>query len=278
MNHLEGIEGLEGREPIGAAVTIGIKSSRGFPTEKDKFHIVSPRDVDGIRPHLPQFAFFNEADASLRKVLRGNILHRTQDQCFEHRLTMQAFPKGYAGQRAHPNMRPVCEGDGKIAVRWMQGIGDKEFSTITCPHKHCEFRQIEPAACKPFMRILFRLRWTKDNLPTPLVKLTSRSWETTANFKGLFDMLKTAARELGIDNPTLYGFPFTLTLIERTKAARKARYPVVTVSPDQDPVDFFLMQKERLKGLPGQIPAALPDLQDVGEVYEDIKTLEVPGK
>ena len=76
----------------------------------------------------------------------------------------------------------------------------------------------------------------------------------------------------------MYGFPFTLTLIERTKAARKARYPVVTVSPDQDPVDFFLMQKERLKGLPGLIPAALPDLQDVGELYEDIQSLEVPGK
>ncbi len=275
MNHPEGIEGLEGREPIGAAVTIGIKSSRGFPEEKDKFHIVSPRDVDGIRPHLPQFKFFNEAPDDLRKVIRANILHRDASQCFEHRLTMQTFPKGAAGNRAHPSRRPVCEGDGKVAVRWMQGVGDKEFANIKCPHKLCEYRQMDPPACKPFMRLLFRLRWTKEGLPTPLAKLTSRSWETTANVKGFFDMLDTAARELGVANPTLYTFPFTMTLIERTKAQRKARYPVVVLSPDQDPIDFFMYQKERMAALGASIAAALPDLQDTETVYEDIKSVEV---
>lgn len=278
MNHPNGIDGLQGREPVAAAVTIGIKSSRGFPTEKDRFHIVSPRDVDGIRPHAPQFAFFNTAAPDQRKVLRANILHRTVSQCFEHRLTMQAFPKGYAAPRAHPNMRPVCEGDGKMAVRWMQDDDGNDFANIKCPNRLCEFRQTEPASCKPFMRILFRLRWAKEGLPTPLVKLTSRSWETTANFIGLFDMLDTAARELGIQDPTLYGFPFTLALIERTKAARKARYPVIVVSPDQDPVDFFLAQRERLAALPDPTPAALPDLQENAVVYEDIQSVEVPGK
>lgn len=275
MKHPEGIEGLSGREPIGAAVTIGIKSGRGFPVEKDKFHIVSPRDVDGVRPHLPQFAFFNGAQAEHRKVIKANILHRTRAQCFEHRLSLQAFPKGYSAPRAHPNMRPVCEGDGVHAVRWMQGVGDDEFANIRCPHKLCEFRQTDPPSCKPFMRLLFRLRWSKPDLPTPLVKFTSRSWETIANFVGLFDMLETAARELGISDPTLYGFPFTMTLIERTKAAKKARYSVVAVSPDQDPIDFLLAQKERLAMIQGPAPLALPDAQDDGEVFEDIQSVEV---
>ncbi len=273
MTHLEGIDGLKGREPVGVAVTIGIKSQRGFPVEKNKFHLVSPRDVDGVRPHLPQFAFFNGAKDEHRKVLKGNLLHRSRAQAFEHRLTMQAFPKGYGTPRGHPGKRPVCEGDGKLASRWMQDDAGNKFANIKCPNRVCEFRQMDPPACKPFMRLLFRLRWSNADLPTPLAKFTSRSWETTSNILGLFEMLDSAAGELGISEPTLYGFPFTLTLIERTKAARKARYPVVIVTPDQDPVDFFLAQRERLAGLPK--PLALPDLQDTGEVYEDIQSVEV---
>ena len=278
MKHPEGIEGLSGREPIGAAVTIGIKHGRGFPVEKDRFHIVSPRDVDGVRPHLPSFAFFNQAKPEHRTVLKANILHRTRAQCFEHRLVLQAFPKGYPAPRAHPNMRPVCEGDGSRAVRWSQDAAGDDFSDIRCPHKLCEFRQTNPPSCKPFMRLLFRLRWNNPDLPTPLVKLTSRSWETTANFIGLFDMLDTAARELGIPDPTLYGFPFTMTLVERTKAAKQARYSIITVSPDQDPIDFFLAQKERLAQIQGPAPLALPEAQEIGEVFEDIQSVEVPAK
>lgn len=274
----QGIDGLEGREPIGAAVTIGIKhKARGFPIEKDRFHIVAPRDVDGIRPHLPQFAPFNNAESEKRRVIRGNLMHRDRAKAFEHRLTMQSFPKGLPSPRSHPKMRPVCAGDGKIAVRWRQDENGEIFDNIKCPNKLCEFRQMDPPACKPFARFLFRLRWPEGNpLPTPLVKLTTRSWETTANLLGLFESLEAAAQELGVQNPTLYGFPFTLSLIERTKPSRKARYPVIVVSPDVDPVTFFLGQQERLQKLSGPSPLALPDLQESETVYEDIKTVEVP--
>ena len=93
------------------------------------------------------------------------------------------------------------------------------------------------------------------------------------------DRLATAARELQVPNPTLFGYPFTLNLIERTKAQRKARFPVVVVTPDVDPVEFFYTQRQRLNEL--QAPPsveALPDLraQDDEAVYEDIRAVEVP--
>ncbi len=287
MKRPEGIADLSPNEPLGAAISLGVrKESGGYPIDKEFFHIVVPRSRDGIRPHHPLFDFFNNADKGMeeaikrgthqsrRKTLKGNILHRERPQCFEHRLTMHAFPKSAPAPRAHPHMRPVCEGDGTHAIRWMQDEAGQEFSNIRCPNERCEYRLTEPAACKPFMRLLFRLRWAKPDLPTPLVKLTSRSWESTANILGLFTMLEAAAKELGIQQPTLYGFPFTLTLIERTKPAKRARYPVITVSPDQDPVDFFLAQKRKLAELPA--PAlALPDMQDDEQVYEDIQSVSV---
>lgn len=279
MKHPEGIDGLTGREPIGAAVSIGIKhGSRGFPIETDKFHIVSPRDVDGVRPYLEAFAFFNNAKPELRKTLKGMLMHKGRDGAFVHRLTMHIFPKGAPAPRGHPNKRPVCEGDGHVAVRWMQDEEGQEFTNIRCPNRQCEYRLTEPPSCKPFAQLLFRLRWSKPDLPTPLVKFTTRSWETTANLLGFFEALETAARELQVPNPTLYGYPFTLNVIERTKVQRKARFPVVVVTPDIDPVEFFYTQRQRLNEL--QAPPsveALPDLrvQDDETVYEDIRSVEV---
>ena len=284
MSHIEGIQGLQGRDPIGAAISIGIKSPRGFPTDKDKFFIVSPREVDGVRPQLPQFAPFHQQSADKRRILRGVLTHATRDQCFEHRLSMRAFPKGYPAPRSHPNMRPVCEGDGKQAVRWMQDKAGEDFQPIRCPHDQCEFRQLTPPLCKPFMRVLFGLRWPDGNpLPTPLVKYTSGAWSTTANWIGFFDVLDEAIRwcveEQNIwPAPTYYGLPFTMSLIESTNRQKKTRFPTVIVSPDVTPASFFMAQRSQLLELKSSEPApAITDerLQADDVVDEDIKTITV---
>ena len=270
-NNPAGIKGLEGREPIAAAVTIGIKKGgSGYPVERDRFHVVNPREADGVRALHPAFASFNAAGADNRKVLLGNLVHASQQACFEYQLKAQVIGS------AHPDRKPACVGDGIHAVRW-EGPDPDDFMQIKCPNERCEFRLTEPPKCKPFARLLFRLRWQDGvNLPTPLVKYTTGSWNTTANLLGFFEHIDRVARELGLEQYTLFGFPFILTLQDQTKASTKSRFPVVHISPEQDPVQFFMAQRQNIAQLQQQHLVALPELQDTGEVYEDVQSINVP--
>lgn len=271
MNQPHGIKGLEGREPIGAAVTIGIKDkARGFPTQRDRWHIVNPREADGRRDYHPGFGSFNAAPAEKRKMLRGNLVHAQADECFEYQLKAQVLAK------AHPDRKPACVGDGIHAVRW-EGPDPDDFMNIKCPNERCEFRLMDPPKCKPFARLLFRLRWQEGvHLPTPLVKYTTGAWNTTANLKGFFEHIERVARELGLKQYTLFGFPFILTLQEQTKASKRSRFPVVTISPEQDPVEFFMRQRANIAQLQQEHLTALPDLGDQ-ETFEDVNTISVPS-
>ena len=269
------IKGLAGRDPIGAVVSIGVKDkNRGFPTETDRWHIVQPRDDAGVRPLHPGFQSFNAAPPEKRKVLRGNLVHASQTACFEHHLKAQVL------RGAHPNKRPACIGDGVHATRWEGGDPD-DFMNIKCLNELCEYRLTTPPKCKPFMRMLFRLRWPDGvALPTPLVKFTSGSWNTTANFLGFFEYMHSTAKELGIENYTFFGFPFLLTLHRQTKASSRSAFPVVTISPEEDPVSFFMRQRAQIRELAGSVPCeTLTDQsqQDVDLVYEDVKALTVPA-
>jgi hypothetical protein len=60
--HYDGIEGLQPRLPLGAALTIGVKGPSGAPTQTDRFHFVSPHDAmvraapkgrRGCKPSIP---------------------------------------------------------------------------------------------------------------------------------------------------------------------------------------------------------------------------------
>lgn len=273
MNKYNGIEGLSGREPVGAVITVGVKSSRGFPEQTDRFHIVQPREEGGYRKPHPAFLKFNGADAELRKVIRGNIVHALQKDCFEFHLKAQAINK-----KMHPDKKPYCAGDGIHAMRW-SGKGPDDFVKMDCPNEKCEFRLTKPPVCKPFMRFLFKLRWKSDSLPQPLVKFTSGSWNTTANFKGFFDYCSRVASELGMKNLTLFGFPFMLSLAYQTKPSDKTKFPVVTISPEIDPVEFFLQQRANIRELSQDMPMAITDAseQDNLVVYEDVKGISKPN-
>jgi hypothetical protein len=274
QKHL-GILNLEGREPIGAVLAIGIKDkTKGFPTETDRFHLVNPRENNGIRDLHIVFNPFNSAPIEKRKVIHGNLVHATRAECFEFQLKAQVLSK------SHPNRMPCCIGNGEKATRWMGGAADN-FKEIICPHDRCEFRQTKPPLCKPFMRFLFRLRWDKSNgfahMPELLVKFTSGSWNTTSNVKGFFDYIETTARNLGLQNYTLFGLPFMMTLAYQTKPSDKTRFPVVTITPEADPVSFFIQQQENIRLL--RIPVAITsgEEQAVDVVYEDVKGVSGNG-
>lgn len=276
MTKYNDIQGLEGREPVLAVVTVGVKSSRGFPEQTDKFHIVNPREENGVRKYHPGFTQFNTAAGEHRKVIRGNIVHASKHDCFEFYLKAQAIDK-----KMHPNKKPYCTGDGIHATRWT-GKGADEFLKMDCPHDRCVYRITKPPLCKPFMRFLFKLRWKDGSvLPQSIVKFTSGSWNTTANFKGFFEYCYGVASELGLREYTFFGFPFMLSLAYQTKPSEKTKFPVVTISPEMDPVDFFMQQRKNIRELVGNVsvPVSITSgsEQDAKVVYEDFKGISKPA-
>ena len=275
MKQPDHIDGIKGREPVSAAVTIGVKDrKRGFPIEKDRFHIVLPYEADGRREYHPSFGFFNQAPVDKRKLIMGNLVHASQEECFEYFLKAQVLGKG----KAHPNKRPACVGDGAMAVRWV-GPGPDDFKSIACPNEKCEYRLSTPPSCKPWMRFLFRLRWNDERHPATLVKFTSGSWNTVANFKGFFDYLEKMAAELKISDFSLYGLPFTMTLVERTKASAQRRFPTVSISPDMDPVTWLQQRNAAMAALADPNYIALTDAsqQDPDVVFQDMGVISKPS-
>jgi len=273
-----GIKGLEGREPVGVVLSLGIKDARGVPVEKDRFHLVVPHEADGRRPHHAAFAPFNAAPPEKRQMIRGNLVHATEAECFDYRLRAQVSKT--LGLRAHPNRRPVCEGDGVRAIRWT-GDDPDDFTEIDCPNKDCPARLVEPAECKPFARLLFRLRWPDGNpLPSMVCKFTTGGWNTAANLKGFFDQVRRTAQQIGLTDYTLFGLPFTLTLHQQTRPAARTRFPVVAISPDMDLIEFFARQQERIAQLQAAPAVNLiegPETDPAIE-YEDVRQISGPTR
>lgn len=245
QNPHRGIAGLEGKQPIGAAVTIGIKDpKKGFPIQKDRFHIVMPEaDVNDRREHHPLFKPFNHAPPGKRQIVYAELVHSTIAECFDYKLRAQ----NAKGHPSHPAKVPLCIGDGNRARRYQgEKGGEHVFEDIACPHDRCPLRQGQRPECKPWMRLLFRLRWKSADtgMPEPLVKYTSASWNTVRSFVGFFEHIESAASALGLDRYSLAGFPLMLTLAEKKSAARQSRFPVVTVAPLVEVSAFLKRQVE----------------------------------
>jgi hypothetical protein len=273
---IRGIEGLSGREPIGAALAVGVKSKSGAPEQKDRFHILcaqanagtfSRRDGSSYtspfrEPH-PAFAAFNAAGPELRRAILARLAHATVAECFEYRLNAQTLPN----HPPHPKRAPACRGDGLIAVRW----DGAEYRRIACPHDRCEFRQApkgKKPPCGPWMRFLarfdFQPRPDGRKLPSIPFKFTSGSWNTTKNFVGFFDAFERACRAGGVDplRVPLFGLPVLLTLAEQTDGSQQARFPVVSVqvAGDGDIIGWIAHQLSRVRELSGaRQVAALTD-------------------
>lgn len=241
---------ITGRESPGVVLAVGRKGPNGAPIEKDRFHLMSPiaRETSFtsrngsygglIRDGHPSFAGFNgindEKDIGKRQIMRGQIAHLRISDCFDYRYNAQTL-KGHEV----PHKAPSCMGNGEIAKRWMRDRND--YADIACPAERCAFRKDSddpknPTPCKPFARLLFRLRWPVDKdgrkLPEVLAIYTTRSWNTISSIKGFFDSFRAQAASVGVPDPSPFGLMFMLHLGEKTFPKRKARAPVVTMAPD----------------------------------------------
>lgn len=272
----DAIAGIEGREPVGVVLSAGVKdSARGFPTEKEYFHLVVPREENGKRAHHPAFSGFNQAKPERRKTVRGVIVHATETECFEGYLRCQV---GYKNKgQAHPDRRPFCEGDGVHAMRWL-GEAPDDFAEIKCPADKCEYRLTEPKLCKPFSRLLFLLNWSAESpLPKMLCKFTSGSVYTYMNLRGFFDRIKKTAHQLGLEDYSLLGLPFSLTLTMQTRPSKQTKFPVIVITPEIDPLEFFYQQRERIGQLQAQRFTAIEDQREHAIELEDVRALHIGG-
>lgn len=245
------IDGLLPREPVGAVLTIGKKGPSGAPVETDRFFFVSPQEAENrVRPPHPGFKAFNEAEPQHRQQIRGNLVHADRADAFEYHLSAQVLGEAWPQfPKAHPARRPICTGDGVRATRFY-GIaegGAEDWREIECPNERCAFRQGDNKACKPFGRIYFRPRWPEGSkLPTPLVKLTTHSWNSISSLVGFFDHVREQAENLRLLDWSLYGLPFLLTLSRKSQPGRQRAFPVLSISPETDLIRFFLAQRRDL--------------------------------
>lgn len=275
-----GIEGLQGREPIAAALAVGRKGDSGAPTDRDRFHVLNAaagtkefRKRGGgtynspFREPHPGFGSFNKAPPERRRNIPARLAHATVAECWEYGLRAQTLPN-----LSHPKRAPVCRGDGVNAERW--DTDEEDWLPMACPHDRCQHRQSDgrrPVACKPWMRFLARFDFPRDadgkGLPNVLMKFTSGSWNTTRNFLGFFEAFERNCRGLNVDPASipLFGMPVVLQLQEKTDASQKHRFPVVSIvaSDDMDQIAWILYQQSRLdelRALPA--PARIIDVQD----------------
>ncbi len=276
----QGIKGLEGSAPIGARVTIGIKGPRGFPIERDRFHIVAPRaDGNDVKPHHPRFKSFNTAPPERRQYIEGVLVHATRAECFSFNLRCQSPKK--VPQRQRPAGRAAfCTGDGERARRWDSGKGG--YADIVCPHDRCEFRQPQSErmgpACKPFSTLTFQLHIPaiREPFPSLQVKFSTGAWSTTRNLLGLFQDLEAKAANIGMEGHSLFGFRFAFQLNEGRSADGRNRYPVVDVSPLDDVLGFLAGQRERMQQLGAERRLALTD-RSTDDVDRDHAEYAAPG-
>jgi hypothetical protein len=287
------IHDLKGIEPIGAAVKIAIKGPRGFPEQRDRFHIRETHESPGgACVSHPSFGFWNQpppdaiangmiqtksdsyqAFARSRRVIRGVLIGPwgetvwgdlpRSDGMFSQLYRAQVLP----GHKPPPGKRPTCSGDGVQARRWSGEKGPSDWRTIPCGGEACPFRQRPPgdkekAACSPSTSLLFRLSFTPEVMerfrpPTPVVRFSTNAWVSGRGILGLKESMDRAAKDLGLEtyNPT--GFRFTMTRVERTGAG--TRYPAIDVSPDESAHDFLASASRRLLSLQTQVRGITAD-------------------
>lgn len=209
-----GLVGVEPRDPIGVAVTMGIKGKGGAPMLKDRFWLMSPQTASTefhaggksyrspARTLHPSFARWNdaakagEAGAGDRRgpgrvgTIRGNLVHADlKDAAFWNRAA-QKLPEPHENP---PSQRPACEGNGITALRF-SGIteGREEYESIACPNEDCPFAI--RGLCKPHAMLLFRLRWDQTDefergFPSLLAMWSTRGWNSLRNLLGLFELV-----------------------------------------------------------------------------------------
>lgn len=258
-----------GAEPIGAALSIGIKSEKGQPIEKDRWHVMLPKPRWGkyltgqgkeysapVRDPHPSFATYNAADVRHRVVVPATLTHFTAAEAF----TGSYFGLELPDHPKRPNRAPCCVGNGVEADRW---LGEqKGLTRIKCPGEQCPYRQRVvvngregKAPCGPRSILIARFNWPRDangkGYPNIPFKFVSNSVFTYLNLTGFFASFRRACDGFGVapDDVPLFGLPITLTVQEQggDMKGQKTSFPVVSiaVAGDQDLLSWVGFQLQR---------------------------------
>ena len=144
------------------------------------------------------------------------------------------------------------------------------FDDIDCLNERCPYRLSDPPLCKPFGRLVCRVVFRPDSgLPSTTIRYASRGWGTIANLVGFFESLENAARSQGRTDVNPIGFRFLLQLQERTNHRTRARFPVVSAVPLDDPFEFFSRSAPVASEISGPVVVA----DDPDTIAEDIRGL-----
>jgi hypothetical protein len=279
-------------------VTAGIRSASGAPILKDRFFMMGAtaskrefkrRDggagwsAPGRDPH-PGYLAWNDIakikdhpEVARCRTFYGYLVHASLAE--SARWSRVAYWIKPLGKRP-PSKRPMCEGDGLDAQRFM-GLnegGGEIWSQIVCPGDLCPFAMGETPPCKLTAHLTFQLVFPSESgwpgLPSHLAAWSTGSVYSTASLAGLFarllgsrfvnPSLPDGAPEdsgvcgaLGIDPASLplLGLPFVARIDERTSEAHGgARFPVTTFSPWGDWQEWVMRQFRARRELAGGGP------------------------
>lgn len=275
-------------------VTAGIRSANGSPILKDRFFMMGAtaskkefkkRDgsgwsAPGRDPHAAYLPWNNIAkvkdhpEVARVRTFYGYLIHATLGE--SARWSRVAYWIKALGKRP-PSKRPMCEGNGLKARRFMglEPDGTEKWAEIVCPGDLCPYAMGETPACKLTAHLSFQLVFPPEsgwvNLPSHVATWATGSVYSTASLAGLFarmlgsrfvnPSLPEGAPEdsgvcgaLGIDPASvpLLGLPFVARIDERTSEAHGgSRFPVTTFSPWGDWQEWVMRQFRARRELSG---------------------------
>jgi len=315
FSQIRGVEGLSPQERPVLAVTVGRRAEGGFPINKKSFYFMGAHadarnygkfSAKGREPH-PAYAKWNAlADRENGKEFQGGRRTSTVEGMFIHAKLGEAADwrrarqKGPSGAANPPSDRPWCSGNGVEALRFCGTAEDgaERFETVPCAGSLCPYAIQQGKAdvpCKPRLRVWFLPVWGSElSFPQYLAEWSTQSPQNIESFLGMMESLLGTARvfagaavapgrvveglvdQLGIENPSIFGFRFSMSIIEETSKVRQTRYPLVRFTAG-DPVAFLNTQAalcERLRSLPApashlraSLPASFDDADGIARDF-----------
>ncbi len=269
MAHLWGLPIIEPTaQVVGACLALGVKPKgrRGFPEEKDRFHIVMAKTRERkeggskieYRPHDTRFAAFNNADLETRQVFYAMLCYHQEMECWHPNYGMYRFPSG--GLPNPRNKKFACTGNGTDAERWLDG----ELTMIKGCGEGCPYRQGDDPPCRPRARFWFMPRWlpsqgkafarylpdstVKVLLERPIMRLATQAREARDTFAGMLETVRAQAKPLG-GISSFYGMPFVMTLSPATNPEKRTRWHEVTFTLGGDWFEWLKWQAGEFRQL-----------------------------
>lgn len=218
----------------------------------------------------PAFEAFNTCDPRRAQTLRCMLVHWDESKVFRKHLGAYQSPDGEKGS---PKSGWWCKGDARRATRW----DGREFCSITCAGRKCEFQQPnfgrhKVPLCRANLSFVAQFDWQNmpDGKPNPLPKIlfqwNTKSWNNAGALDGMFADVQERAQQSGFvakqadgtyEKFPVFGLRLTLSLGEHVQTRKGRRFPDVAVSYTSDILEWMAtVQQYRLKKGALQLPDA----------------------